>query len=202
DNLPVCDCDPGYDLYHDLYCFPHVEADADADAESDADGATEADGAPEAEDVPVFTYDWQTGDWGTCSAICGGGTQSRRVTCVRSDGVSVEDALCSGTRPASSRACNTDPCCTTDALVQNRRCDGSEQVQWIHFGSDTGSAEDRAACASQCTTWAAGRGMSAWCCQLYEDSSSGTLWVCRVYDAATSHATAEADRYAGAGRCR
>ncbi len=197
DDLPVCDCEPGYDVYYDLYCLPHVEGDAETDG---GDGEAEGE-AGETDDVPDLTYDWQTGAWGDCSAPCGGGTQLRSVTCVRSDGETADDALCTATRPADRRACNTDPCCSTDALVQNRRCDGDERVQWVEFGSNTGSVDDRARCADQCTGWAAGEGLSGWCCQLYEDSSAGTNWVCRVYDAPTDHASTNADAFAGPGRC-
>ena len=61
---------------------------------------------------PVWSYEWTTGDWGGCSATCGGGTQTRTVDCDRNDGVRVADALCETTKPAASNACNTQPCYT------------------------------------------------------------------------------------------
>lgn len=61
---------------------------------------------------PVWTYSWQTGGWSSCSASCGGGTQSRSVTCLRSDGITAPDAYCPGSRPASSQSCNTHSCYT------------------------------------------------------------------------------------------
>lgn len=54
---------------------------------------------------------WTTTPFSTCDAACGGGTQTRTVTCT--DGAtSLLDAACAdaGTRPASEQACKTDPC--------------------------------------------------------------------------------------------
>lgn len=50
---------------------------------------------------------WSTGGWSACSASCGGGRQTRSVSCV---GASCGGS-CSGSAPASSRSCNTQPCC-------------------------------------------------------------------------------------------
>ncbi|MEM9468593.1 MAG: thrombospondin type-1 domain-containing protein [Pseudomonadota bacterium] len=48
---------------------------------------------------------WNTGRWRNCNRICGGGTQSRSVTCS-----GPTNADCSANRPRSSRSCNTQPC--------------------------------------------------------------------------------------------
>ncbi len=95
------------------------------------------------------TYSWYTGEYGSCSAnpawgvwhpcsvFCGGGiqhrncydtigTKTRTVYCRRSDGSSVSDSYCSGSKPASStscsgscvgpssQTCNTLPCILPD----------------------------------------------------------------------------------------
>ncbi len=60
--------------------------------------------------APTYTYAWSTGVFGACSSSCGGGSQTRSVTCQRNDGVSVADSYCSGSKPAASQACNTQAC--------------------------------------------------------------------------------------------
>ncbi len=146
------------------------------------------------------TYSWKSGSWGTCSKKCDGGTQTRSVWCERSDKTKAGDSLCSGAKSATSQSCNTQACCSTDTLASGKRCGGSAPVQWVNWGSNSGSASDRASCATQCTGWAKGQSMSQWCCQLYEDSSGGTNWVCRVYDA-YSMTSSTGLRYSGLGRC-
>lgn len=63
---------------------------------------------------PAWSYRWNAGGWGGCSASCGGGTQSRVVRCVRNDGVEMSDAFCSqaGSKPSTSQSCNTQACYT------------------------------------------------------------------------------------------
>lgn len=59
---------------------------------------------------------WKTGPWSPCSASCGGGSQSRSVYCVLSDGAGVqeatEEAECAGLpgKPPATRPCNLQRC--------------------------------------------------------------------------------------------
>ena len=61
-----------------------------------------------------FTYSWVTDQYSTCTKQCGGGTQTRSLSCVRStDNATVSNAHCSAsTKPQTERACNTQACPT------------------------------------------------------------------------------------------
>lgn len=71
---------------------------------------------------PLYSYWWYTGNWGNCSAECGGGTQTRQVICVRehagesnhgSNWTDIDDACCIKNglpKPATSQVCNTHAC--------------------------------------------------------------------------------------------
>jgi hypothetical protein len=56
------------------------------------------------------SYFWNTGGWSSCSASCGGGTQTRSVWCQGSDGGTYPDGNCGGGKPATSQSCNTGCC--------------------------------------------------------------------------------------------
>lgn len=69
---------------------------------------------------PLYTYSYATGNWGACSVDCGGGTQTRTVTCQRRDATNsnldvqtVADSFCAAhglTKPTTSQSCNTQSC--------------------------------------------------------------------------------------------
>lgn len=63
-----------------------------------------------------YPTSWKTGPWTPCSASCGGGSQSRSVYCVWSDGAgvqeAVEEAQCAGLpgKPPTTQACGLQRC--------------------------------------------------------------------------------------------
>ncbi|ACL04284.1 Thrombospondin, type 1 repeat protein [Desulfatibacillum aliphaticivorans] len=55
-------------------------------------------------------YSWMVSAWGDCSAACGGGMQTRSVTCQDQTGNIAADGLCTGAKPSETQACNTEAC--------------------------------------------------------------------------------------------
>jgi hypothetical protein len=91
-----------------------AQAKADATrAEADRlrNGATPASDPPS---TPSYSYRWAMSSYGTCSKTCGGGTQTRSVSCRRNDGLSVSTSFCSTNKPQTTRSCNTQICSAED----------------------------------------------------------------------------------------
>lgn len=130
-------------------------------------------------------YGWVTGSWGTCSATCDGGFESRSVQCVDEFDQVVSDSLCTEERPDDTRICATQPCCVTGTLAPDRRCSGhtSDIIAWDtdHYGDDTGGAANQAACRADCAAWASAQSYSSWCCDLVEDSTTGHSYTCAAH---------------------
>lgn len=88
-----------------------------------------------------FGYTWVTGSWGNCSKECEGGKQYRSLGCLRDDGVYVPQSLCTATRPAIERACNTQACpaaCTTYPINKSV-ADSENQLDILIVVDDSGS---------------------------------------------------------------
>ena len=80
---------------------------------------------------PTYTYAWYQSGFGSCSASCGGGTQSQSVYCLRNDGTTVGDSYCSGSKPGTSQSCNTQACAPTITYAW-------ETGGWSGYGGCTG----------------------------------------------------------------
>lgn len=61
--------------------------------------------------------DWFIGEYGECSAECGGGEQVRVVECRDCEGNVLPDGDCAGEKPTTSAACNESACCENDWFV-------------------------------------------------------------------------------------
>lgn len=73
-----------------------------------------------------YGYVWSIKDWGECSSQCGGGNQTRQVTCTDSAGKLADDFKCDAARPVSTQTCNTQPCdnCATNKCLGRGTCVG------------------------------------------------------------------------------
>lgn len=103
---------------------------------------------------PAWSYSWDVGGWGGCSVSCGGGTQTRTVRCLRSDGVEMPDTFCSqlGAKPATSQSCNTQPCYTyrwaTDTWGScNASCGYGTRYRTVWCRRNDGASADTSYCA-------------------------------------------------------
>lgn len=89
------------------------------------------------------TYAWRTSAFGACSAgACSAGIQTRTVRCERSDGTTVDDALCTGPRPASSQSCTNTAGCSWYAGAYgtcSARCGGGTQTRPVYCRDGVGA---------------------------------------------------------------
>merc|ERR1719428_321210 len=63
---------------------------------------------------------WQEFQWGSCSVVCGNGTQHRNVTCS-----GATDAECNRDRPVTTRSCQGDGVCQWAASDWSSQCSSS-----------------------------------------------------------------------------
>jgi hypothetical protein len=70
-------------------------------------GATCSGSASESQvcSTQACVYYWRTGSWTACPTSCGG-SHSGTVYCQRSDGVTVADSFCTGTKPSGTASCS------------------------------------------------------------------------------------------------
>jgi len=86
---------------------------------------------------------WSTGDWGTCSRACSGGTQTRDVGCkAGTDGATVPSTYCtSASAPPSSQSCNTQACAWVPSTWSacSKPCGGGTQTRSLSCADGKGN---------------------------------------------------------------
>ncbi|XP_063803739.1 papilin isoform X2 [Pseudophryne corroboree] len=104
------------------------------------------------------TKRWKVGEWGPCSATCGGGTQARSVYCVSYEGRSsqqtVNDAECSAfiEKPATQQVCNLRACARWNAgpwTQCSAECGEGIQKRTVTCRTDTGAIVQDTVCMLQ-----------------------------------------------------
>jgi hypothetical protein len=75
---------------------------------------TKPDASKATTDYSTCSYSWQTGAYTAPSTTCGTSTQTRSVTCQRSDGQTVADASCTTAKPETSQTTAQTSGCTYD----------------------------------------------------------------------------------------
>lgn len=97
-------------------------------------------------------YTWIGTNWNSCSVQCGGGTQTRNVSCKNSSGEVVSENSCSQPKPATTQSCQTQSC-TPYFWVQSgfspcsKSCGGGIQTQTVTCSSDKGQSVAESFCA-------------------------------------------------------
>lgn len=70
------------------------------------------------------SYAWVENNWSSCSAQCGGGTQTRSVSCQNDKGEMVSENHCSQARPVTSQVCQTQSCTSSTGSQKNCSVNG------------------------------------------------------------------------------
>lgn len=97
-------------------------------------------------------FSWLISDWGTCTAACGGGTQSRSIVCKAADGTDASDNRCPSPKPALTQACNTEACMnaynwrTTDWSACSKTCGSGTQTRIVYCANQSGATADASLC--------------------------------------------------------
>ncbi|XP_075783381.1 papilin isoform X2 [Pelodiscus sinensis] len=101
---------------------------------------------------------WKTGEWGACSATCGGGTQTRSVYCMSYNGQGspglVDDAKCEAfsEAPRSTQPCNMRQCATWSTGPWSEcsaSCGEGVQTRTVTCRTELGSQTQDFACLTE-----------------------------------------------------
>lgn len=87
-------------------------------------GSVPGSSSPSSSNDPEF--EWNTDPWGACSKDCGGGTQTRTITCRnQTTGTEANQTLCDPSRKPPTQ----QPCNEVDCQI-NRDCEYTEWTPW------------------------------------------------------------------------
>ena len=119
------------------------------------DGDAKPEGRQACNEEACDDFEWEPTRWGSCSAVCGGGTQSRTVSCVSSDTDSPAPGQCDDDdKPKTSRNCNKFKCPNQEVKWTygawggcSVTCGGGTATRTSTCVNSVGTAVD----ASQCT---------------------------------------------------
>ncbi len=91
---------------------------------------------------------WTIGSWGSCSRSCGGGSQTRSVSC--------KYVVCTGSKPATRRSCNTQLCTTSWRVGSwgscSRSCGGGSQSRSVTCPSGYACTASKPSTSKSCNT--------------------------------------------------
>jgi len=126
---------------------------------------------------------WHQGEWDNPVASCGATTQTRAVTCLRSDGQPASDSACQplGTKPATSRSATDYGTCTYAWSVgafnaPNTTCGTVNQSRTVYCQRSDGNDADDAKCSGTKPA----NGQSS-----YQTSGCTFAWDAGAYEPAT-----------------
>jgi len=86
-----------------------------------------------------LVYGWVGSGFNACSVTCGGGSQSRSVSCIDNLGVSSPGKCNLATKPVLSQACNTQSCSFNACSVNYGYCNG---VHHLYYYPSQGGAQN------------------------------------------------------------
>lgn len=161
-------------------CDGHLKAAASQNEPSTSSSSSTSSAPP----AQVASYSWVGSAWNTCSVLCGGGQQTRTVSCELSSGAAADSSNCSLPKPVTNQVCNTQACASY-MWVQggfgpcSLSCGGGTQSQTVSCVSILGQTVANSFCSG--TPPPASRTCNVQACPsggstvFFDDFSAGSL---------------------------
>lgn len=99
-----------------------------------------------------LSYSWDISDWNDCDKACGGGTQTRTITCKDKQGNVNPDGRCPGKKEETSRMCNAQECTSDYSWLIgewsdcSKTCGGGTRSRSVLCKYKDGSTENDTRC--------------------------------------------------------